>query len=184
MWNRASAVKASAIAGPPFAGLGGLPWPASPETGLARTRASVASAIAAETGAREKDAAKSERRDNHGADARSDGPGERPAGAKDADGATGGVEACMLEASPDERDRLGKGGRADGDRNRRDDQQEREIGGEAEQSIADRGPGQRQEQRRDARPPVDPAAESGGERDSGERPRGQDGAQQKGLKCA
>jgi hypothetical protein len=36
-----------------------------------------------------------------------------------------------------ERDRLRKGGRANRDRNRRDDQQEREMGREAEKRVSD-----------------------------------------------
>jgi hypothetical protein len=85
----------------------------------------------------------------------------------------------MLEAPPDERNRLGKDRRANRDGNRGDDEQEREIGREAEQSVADGGPGERQEQRRDARLAVDPASQRGGECDSGDRSRGQDSTEQK-----
>ena len=85
----------------------------------------------------------------------------------------------MLEAPPDERNRLGKDRRANRNRNCGDDEQEREVGREAEQSVADGGSGERQQQRRDARLAVDPASQSGGECDSGDRSRGQDSAEQK-----
>ena len=84
----------------------------------------------------------------------------------------------MVEMPFYERDRLRKGGRANRDRNRRDDEQEHEIGREAEQRVADRRSGESQEQRRDACSPVDPSSKPGGECYSSERSRRQDSAEQ------
>ena len=59
----------------------------------------------ARSGAREKRAAKSEHPDDHRSDCGTDGPRERPAGAKDADGAIGGVKVqwskCRLTSAID-----------------------------------------------------------------------------------
>ena len=89
------------------------------------------------------------------------------------------MRAGLIEVPLHERDRLGEGGRANRDRERRDDQQHSEIGRESKQGVADGGPGERQEERRDGCPPVDPGAKGGAEGDTAERPRGQDCAQGK-----
>ena len=89
------------------------------------------------------------------------------------------VRAGLIEVSLGESDRLGEGGRANRDRERGDDEQGDEIGREPEQSVADRGSGEREQKRRHARPPVDPGAKRRAERDAAQRPRGQDGAQRK-----
>ena len=59
----------------------------------------------------------------------------------------------------------------------------REIRRKGEQSVADGGPGESQEQRPDARSSVDPRSKPGGEGDSAERSRRQDGAQRKGAEA-
>jgi hypothetical protein len=130
-----------------------------------------------------KHAAKSERRDDRRADCGSDGPRERPAGAKDADGAVGGMKAGAVEVPFDERDRLGKGRRANRNRDRRDEEQDCEIGREGERSVPEGGPGESQEQRPDACLLVDPRSKPRGEGDSAERSRGQNGAQQEGAEA-
>ena len=81
-----------------------------------------------------------------------------------------------MKLTLDERNRLGKGGRADRDRDRRDDQQGHEIRREPEQRISDRGPGERQEQRRESRLFVDPRSKRRAEGDRAERSRSQNGA--------
>ena len=85
----------------------------------------------------------------------------------------------MVEVSFHECDGLGKGGRADRGRNRRDDEQESEIGRQAQQSVTDGRAGEGQKQRRDARPPVDPRTKRRGEGDSADGSGGQDGAKRK-----
>ncbi len=131
----------------------------------------------------EKEAAKAEHRDDGRSHRRTDGPGERPACAKDADRAARGVGARIRESPPDERDRLGKDGRAERDRDDGDDEQRREIGRDGDQGVADAGSGKRDDQRREARPPVDPGPERGGEGDRAERSSGQDRAQREGAEA-
>ena len=127
----------------------------------------------------EKSAAKSGGSDDHGAHHGTEGPGQRPARAHDPNGAIDGVGARAIEASLDERDGLGEGGRANRDRERGDDHEGHKIGREPKQAIADRRACKGDDQRFERGPLVDPGAESRAESNGAGRSRGQDRAQRK-----